>query len=981
MSILPSNHERSAAFAAGRPSREAGTARAKESGAPAARLLFALALAATLPGCGPARERTVLPESRAVGPSEYADERPGASRVAASSRISGGVIRLAGAVNETVAFGFILSATAGTASGVEVSVGDWTGPAGTIGSDAVRMYRHWPIVIERYPNWYLRSVGLRQRREIPDALIPIGARHYGQPFTVPTGTSLSLWVELRIPQAAEPGVYQSSITVQDGSGGVSRTPVELTVRDIYLADEDAIPILARVQLGPIIAAHTQLDPQNLKMALTHPEGNRVVRRVFSILHEHGLSPYTDDVKPLLQQTISGTVEVDWSQYDAFCGPLIDGSAFDDRRAAAAWPIPVDLKQPEPTYYDGVWSAAYAAVLKDYLKASAQHFEEKQWLPRAFVQFTPFDRPAAVADDYALARHLATITYLADARLPVVSALIPQSMSPFGWFEHRHEDLNAEVDIWATPARYQHGPTLERQRILGKKTWLLPDRPPFSGSLAVEAPPFHPRSLSWQAFLQGHDAVILPRVTDWPEQPFDEPITKQGQLSDTWLLYPGRMFGLDEPIPSVRLKQLQLGRQDYHYLRLLEKHGRSETARLLAGSLIKACGTDCYGDNYQDGLFGRRVEDAGVWALARSLLEQELADSLSEEPGRGLDNTASQAAWAGFLSATRGIEVWSESSRLSPDDRSERGGYLVKFDVAVRNELRTPLEGRLSFGPLPFGIRSVSDIVRVGPLSEMALVRKQLVAETALLPPCDVDGHYQQEVAFDGGALGRVSANATVSVVTAPVVGGSLVVDGDLSDWPPNELNACGDFRLLNNRRDGTLEGAVAESQTVAFLCQSGGTLYIGVYAAVPDLEPADAGPLHFSNVVEYEDLMPVGADLVEILIDPTNEGTQSGDLYHIVLKATGDPVFERGIGVSPAIGRCEPWPGRLPEYCVAPKKGGWAAEIAIPIAVFGAEAASRRVWGFNIARLEPKRGEYSDWARAPRHCYDPRTLGNLVWPK
>ncbi len=36
--------------------------------------------------------------------------------------------------------------------------------------------------------------------------------------------------------------------------------------------------------------------------------------------------------------------------------------------------------------------------------------------------------------------------------------------------------------------------------------------------------------------------------------------------------------------------------------------------------------------------------------------------------------------------------------------------------------------------------------------------------------------------------------------------------------------------------------------------------------------------------------------------------------------------------------------------------------------------------GEHIARLEPQRGEYSDWARAPRYCYDPRTLGNLVWP-
>lgn len=943
--------------------------------------LGAAILAWMLPACGPARGGSALPETWAAGVSEPVQaDLPPPDRTVHFNR-SDNVIRLAGAVNETVAFECVLAAMTGTAVGVEVSIEDWTGPGGMIGRDAVRMYRHWPIIVERYPNWYLRSVGLRQRREIPDALIPIEARHYGQPFNIPAGTSLPLWVEVRIPGAVQPGLYQTAITVQNASGGVSRTAVELTVRDVYLGNEDAIPILARVQLGPIIAAHTEFDPQNLKLALAQPEGERIIRRVFAILHEHGLSPYTDEVKPRLQQNIDGSVELDWSQYDAFCGPLIDGSGFEDHQAAEAWPIPADLKQPDPAYYDGVQSAIYVAVLRDYLKATAGHFEERGWLGRAFVQFGPFDRAAPAADDYALARQFATITHIAEPRLPFVSTLIPQSMTSFGWFGHRHDDLSGEVDVWATPARYQHGPTLERQRILGKKTWLLPDRPPFSGSLAVEAPPIHARSLPWQAFLQGHAAVVLPYTTEWPERVFDEAIVAATQQSDTWLLYPGRMFGLDEPIPSVRLKQLQLGRQDYAYLRLLESQGRGETARLLAGSLIKACGTEAYGDNYQDGLFGRRVENAETWALARALLEEELQDTLSEKPGEGLDKSANQAAWARFLSAARGIEVWAESARLASDDRSVQDGYVVRFDIAVRSELRTPLEGRLNFGMLPPGIHSVSDIVRVGPLAEMALTRKQLIAGMADLPPCDVDGHYRQEIVFDGGTSGRVSTNATVSVVTAPVITGPIVVDGNLSDWPPNELNACGDFRLLNGRRDGTIEGAAAQSQTVVFLCQSGGTLYIGIHAAVSDAEIVEEETPRYSNVVEYEDLMPLGADLIEVLIDPTNQGTQSSDLYHIILKATGDPVFERGIGTTPAIGRCEPWPGMLPEYCVAPKRGGWSAEIAIPIAAFGREAAGNHIWGFNVARLEPRRGEYSDWARAPRYCYDPRTLGNLVWPK
>ncbi|MFQ5411648.1 MAG: hypothetical protein ACE5EC_05100, partial [Phycisphaerae bacterium] len=65
--------------------------------------------------------------------------------------------------------------------------------------------------------------------------------------------------------------------------------------------------------------------------------------------------------------------------------------------------------------------------------------------------------------------------------------------------------------------------------------------------------------------------------------------------------------------------------------------------------------------------------------------------------------------------------------------------------------------------------------------------------------------------------------------------------------------------------------------------------------------------------------------------------------------------------------------------CVVRTAQGWSAELGIPISTFG-PAAANRVWGINLARLDPAHGEYSDWARAPRYCYDPRTLGNLVWP-
>ena len=197
---------------------------------------------------------------------------------------------------------------------------------------------------------------------------------------------------------------------------------------------------------------------------------------------------------------------------------------------------------------------------------------------------------------------------------------------------------------------------------------------------------------------------------------------------------------------------------------------------------------------------------------------------------------------------------------------------------------------------------------------------------------------------------------------------------------PGASNIAGDFRLIEGGLRAAGRRGRAESQTVAYFCHDGETLFIGLLAAKPDStsQSRPSGPRRYGNVVTYEDLMPRGDDLVEILIDPTNSAILSDDLFYIVLKSTGQAVFEHGIEMSPAIGRSVPWLVK-PRWKIEVNDKSWSAELAIPVSAFGPNAASFPIWGVNIARLEPARGEYSDWARAVRHCYDPRTLGNLVW--
>lgn len=938
----------------------------------------------TWAGCGRGTEERIIPARVwATGPSYRVNSLELARAETSIFARGDGTIRLTSAVNEKIGFNLVIFAVDSAVSGVELRADDLAGTDGKISASAIRAYRPYPITVERYPNWFLRTQGLREPRAYPDALVPIPVNGVGaspgsiaaQPLVVLAGQSLALYVEIVIPPDARPGRYKTAISLVGPNCKPLRTPIEVLVRDVYLDSKVSIPVVAGVQLGPVIASFTDIDPQNKSVAISKPECRKAIEKTFALLSEHGLSPYCDEIYPRFSQDVDGNTVLDWSEYDAFCGPFIEGGGNAEGRGAFAWPLPVGMSQPHPSQFDGMDSAAYMLVLQDYLSKARAHFEEKGWLERAVVYF---DYPSVIdPNESELQRVRRLIEWVHDAgiELPYMSKLIPQPMTPFGWTAYHYVDLTRVVDIWATPARYQDAATLAELQRLGKRTWLLPDRPPYCGSLAVEAPPTHARSIAWQAYLQGHEAIWLPRATDWPGKVLDEAISQDDQASDAWLVYPGKLFGCDGPVPSARLKLLQAGIQDYQCLRLLSEHGHAATAGLLARSLIKACGTGAYGDNFQDAHWDRRIDDPDVWDLAAAILREEAELAVSEHPAEPISLEKNRADWLRFLAATRSLEVWVGSARLRKDPRPGQTGYLATIDAEVRSELRTSVEGRLKFGPLAEGASAIDDDKQIGPLEEMSVASRSLTARFPEAPLCDLDGHYIQSIVFDAGRSGLVEAQATFSISRVSEVSKPPRIDGSLDDWPPGTQNVMGDFRLIAFTHGSARRRA--ESQTIGYCCTDGSKLYLGIQALSP------AGPTVSnveSNIVTYEDLRPVGSDLVEIMIDPTGVATQSDDIYHVVVKSTGNPIFERGVSVSPPIGSVAPWPGPRPEYSVTRGADGWTAEIAMSLECFGPRESRNLVWGFNLARLEPVRGEYSDWARAQRYCYDPASFGNLIWP-
>ncbi len=146
-------------------------------------------------------------------------------------------------------------------------------------------------------------------------------------------------------------------------------------------------------------------------------------------------------------------------------------------------------------------------------------------------------------------------------------------------------------------------------------------------------------------------------------------------------------------------------------------------------------------------------------------------------------------------------------------------------------------------------------------------------------------------------------------------------------------------------------------------------------------------------------MVPIGEELIEILIDPQDLGSRSPtDLYHIVVKRSGSDLCEKGVRFAPPCAEWQPWPVDI-DIATKVSPDRWTVELKIPLAAFGSglpsalshrpsesggtwkpESEKQVIWGFNIVRFDEANQEFSTWSGAFLNAYDPLSLGNLYLP-
>lgn len=892
------------------------------------------------------------------------------------------VIRLDAAVHETVAFQLVLSTPDRHATVRSVDLGGLRGGSATLPVECVRFYRQVRVPLEDYPAWYLRlTPNLRERREFPDVLVPLSAPRGALPIQVEQGRSEALWGEIQVPTGTEAGTYRGSLRLAAAGQAPLEYELVLTVRPFALPLARHLPVLAGLRTRELISGHLELNGRPYapdRISAEDPlyeKSLAVITATIALLHEHRCAPMPLDLRPLRQVGSDGRWALNWSIYDQLVRGWLDGSAFADRIAVPLWPLPVDGQFPPPQAHNGVGSSAYQAALREHIAQCVAHFEQRGWLDRHFVWF-----PSSESDrrrQYEWFQWLAVQTEQADRRVRLACPLTPASMEPFGWVHDPFIDLTRSISIWSPPASLADQAELARQRATGKRTWFRPDRPPFAGSLSICAPATDARSLPWMAYRFGCEAMILEAVNDWPAA--DEAATGVGEGV---LIWPGKAYGLEQPVPSIRLKRLLRGLQDYEYLWLLERNRRPAIAARIAEDVCPFGGTQCYGEHLLDGRPNGWAQDPVAWTLARRLMAQELADAIAadESPGRiaGEGNSTArfeqQIEWARLTESVRRVRLDIEGVRLHVTGADPAAPLHMGVQALIHNATSESVTATLTLPEMPGSWSVDGPPASIHALPPGGMIRQWLKLRSPGLMT-GPEGFLPITMALQGDDARLAAEPVRVCLLMSQRITRSPVIDGRLDDWPLGTTNVAGDFVLMGTQdvpKTGRASPDRPTQPTLAFVCDDSQYLYIAFNCQDDRIRER---LISRSNAVHYDELWPAGEDLVEVLLDPSGRAVDAGQLYHIVVKANGAVITERGAACLAPVARHEPWSaGIVAAIDDRTQPDRWTVEIRIPWTALGPRSP---VWGINFARLTARLGEYSCWTGGRRFFYSPAGLGNI----
>jgi hypothetical protein len=444
------------------------------------------------------------------------------------------ILELFSARGEYEPFQVVIQASRGGLHHVTFRIGDLNGPRG-----AVIPHANLAVYREHYVHVGHASPVPKNMRRPPlgpgwyaDALIPDvahseRARLRAFPFDLEAGKNQPIWIDILVPRDAAPGNYAGSFEVQSREGS-ARGQVKLTVWNFELP------------LKPSLASSFMLWKDRSAAAC-------------ELILRHKLTPTPvplEDAERFVHE-----FKMQW-----FNTGFSSGATYESGKM-----------RPAPSV--------------DAIKAKARRFP-----PGTTLYNYTADEIVRFPQLYPQIREWAKNLHAAGVLNLITMAPVPQLFDD--------GTGRSAVDIWVLqPEYYESSPTNVRTvQAKGDRVWsylaLVQDT--HSPWWEMDFPPVNYRIM--QGFINqslGFTGLLYWAVDRWTERPWEDVDTYIVSKDDShypgegMLVYPGGDVGVQGTIPSIRLKWIREGVEDYEYVELLKKQGRGDWAL----SLVRQVATD------------------------------------------------------------------------------------------------------------------------------------------------------------------------------------------------------------------------------------------------------------------------------------------------------------------------------------------------------------------------------------------------------
>ncbi len=415
----------------------------------------------------------------------------------------------------------------------------------------------------------------------PDGLIPdvdefTREKRSAFPFVVPPGEARALWVDVHVPEDASTGDYRGVILVTTQEGASVDLRIHLTVVNALLPSTPTLKTAFLLDPQRVCGAYAgRLDCDESRLA-----------RLLTLFHQLGLEHRITLAGgfPNLSEHVNWELQ-NWKIFETLWGPFLDGTAL--------------LRLPGAR----VTSWRYMGPASDESLADfVQESRARGWLPRAFDYVA--DEPPYVSS-FEQARQRATLMRQA---APELRTLLTSNIDKL-----EQQNLEDLIDIIAVLVSYiDRAPPFsgdQRPRYEAflsrpnRELWLYhscethgcvgipaPENRPGQGwpSYMIDRAATKARVLEWISFLEGATGELYYQTVARLDSAWRDQFQSYGN-GDGTLFYPGTPATIggnsEVPVPSMRLKLIRLGLQDYEWLKAVSDAGDPEYARRVARRIV------------------------------------------------------------------------------------------------------------------------------------------------------------------------------------------------------------------------------------------------------------------------------------------------------------------------------------------------------------------------------------------------------------